>query len=37
MEVSVMLNSKLFWFVAGAGAFWAWHAFVKPAPTNKGN
>lgn len=30
-----MMNSKLFWFVAGAGAFWAWHAFVKPAPTTK--
>lgn len=36
MEVSVMLSSKLFWFAAGAGAVWAWHAFAKPLPTTKG-
>ena len=27
-----MLNSRLFWFVAGIGSVWAWHRFVRPLP-----
>ena len=30
-----MVNSRLFWFVAGMGALWAFHAFVRPVPSKK--